>query len=505
MELKSAGYCAFALVAIAAYFCFQKNRTAQRNVILIASALLIVSLGGLKTLILMLFIAFIVFRLGLSIEKSTAEKDVKKARRLMFAGVFFVLGCLCYFKFFTFTFEAFRAVMEGRGLSFGKLVFPVGLSYYSLSMTAYLIDIYHKKHPAEKSFPDILEFFFYFPSIIEGPINLYAKTEPQMKEAHSFDGDRAFLGLLRVLWGYIKKVVIADRIGILVTGILSDKETHGFILFFAMILYSFQIYTDFSGGIDVIMGISEILGIKLTENFKAPLVAGSVTEFWQRWHMSLGKFMEKYVYYPIVLNKRVIKLSKKIPWKYLQRAFSATIASIGVFILVGIWHGTGWNYVVYGCFQALFVSSAVLLGPVYKKARTSLKIDEKAASYRFLTALRTFIILTFGRYFIRSANLTGTFDLLGRTFSEWRISCLFNGELLHYGMDIKNLYLMYISIVLIIITDILADRKANIREWILKQDSLFRYSVYLAGMFFVIIFGIYGAGYDATSFIYQAF
>ncbi|MCR4909279.1 MAG: hypothetical protein K5985_10665 [Lachnospiraceae bacterium] len=505
MELKSAGYCAFVFAALLVYFCFHKNRTLQRNVILVSSALLIVSLTNVPTLLLMLFIALTVFILGLAIEKSTVEGNMKKARCLMFAGVFFVLGILIYFKFFTFTFEALRRFAAGRGVSFGELVFPVGLSYYALSMTAYLIDIYHKKHGAEKSFPDILEFFFYFPSITEGPINLYAKTMPQLKEAHSFDSDRCVLGLLRILWGYIKKVVIADRIGILVTGILSEKENGGFILFFAMLLYSFQIYTDFSGGIDVIMGVSEILGVKLTENFRAPLVSKSVTEFWQRWHMSLGEFMEKYVYYPIVLNKRVMKLSKKVRWKYLQRAFSATLASVIVFILVGIWHGTGWNYVVYGCFQAFFVSQAVLLAPVWKNARAGLKINDAGLSYRILTALRTFLILTFGRYFIKAANLSNAVEMLRRTFTEWRFSCLFDGSLLHYGLDIKNLYLMYFSILLIIIADILAERKVSIRSWILSQDRLLRYMVYLAGVFFVIIFGIYGKGYDSTTFIYQAF
>ena len=133
------------------------------------------------------------------------------------------------------------------------------------------------------------------------------------------------MGIQRSVWGYFKKLVVADRIGILVMGILQDENAVGPVVVYALILYSFQIYADFSGGIDVIMGISEMLDISLTENFRSPLVSTSVTEYWQRWHISLGEFMEKYIYYPIVLNRNVMKFSKKIPGKYISRAFSALL------------------------------------------------------------------------------------------------------------------------------------------------------------------------------------
>ena len=219
-------------------------------------------------------------------------------------------------------------------------------------MCAYLVDIYHKKYKAETDLVAFLVYVTYFPAIVEGPINMYRKLMPQIKEKHTFDWERMIRGLMRTLWGYLKKVVIADRIGILVMGILQTEDAHGIVILYALVIYSFQIYTDFSGGIDVIMGISQVLGIELAENFKSPLISKNVTEYWQRWHKSLGEFMEKYIYYPIVLNRKLMKFSKKIKNKYQSRAFSAFVASLIVFVIVGIWHGTGWNYVVYGMYQA---------------------------------------------------------------------------------------------------------------------------------------------------------
>ncbi len=505
LELKSLSFCLFVLITVTAYFCAHRFRRVQRDIIIAASCVMIISLSSVGTLLISVTAASAVFFMGRLIERKLENGKTLAGKLLMYAGVALVVAYLCYYKFFTSTYADIWYFFDGLGIQFGELIVPLGISYYSLSLIAYILDVGHKKHPAEKNWLDFMEFILYFPSIIEGPINLYKKIMPQLKEAHSFNEGRVVSGLMRILWGYIKKIVIADRIGIIVSEILADEETCGLVVFYAMILYSFQIYTDFSGGIDVMMGVSAILGISLAENFRAPLVAGSVTEYWQRWHMSLGEFMEKYIYYPIVLNRTVMKLSRKIPIRYLQRAFSATAASVVVFVIVGIWHGTGWNYVVYGCYQALFVGSAVLLGPVWKSVRTRLMIRETAVSYRILTALRTFVILTFGRYFIKAADLEHTFALFARTFRSFNISALFDGTLLQYGLDYKNLYLMIFCIFLVLFVDILAEKKISISKWILKQDVVFRYAAYLAGLFFIIIFGIYGSEYDSSAFIYQAF
>lgn len=420
MGLKSLSYIAFVAIVALIYFAVYRVKNAQKYVLLLANLFFIYAVSGKKSLMIIIALIIISYVLGGLVESSLLKGEKVKAKYFLWLSVFFSVGILCYFKFFKDTFNLIRNVAMQHGITLSALVSPVGISYFTLTMIAYIIDVYHKKHKAEKNFIDYLTFITYFPSIIEGPINLYNKVAFQIKAIHRFDTNRVVLGMQRLLWGYIKKVVIADRIGIIVCGILQDETLTGFILFWAMVLYSFQIYADFSGGIDVIMGISEIFDIKLTENFKSPLVSKSVTEYWQRWHISLGDFMEKYIYYPIVLNRSMMKFSKKIPSKYLQKVFSAIIASIIVFIIVGIWHGTGWNYVVYGCYQALFVSSAVLLRPVCKKLVSLVHIPDDSISWRLFRVLRTFIILTIGRYFIRAKDLTQAFGLLKKSFIDFK-------------------------------------------------------------------------------------
>lgn len=501
MEIKSIEYLVFCFIICAAYFALYKSKL-QKYVLLAADVFCVVAMSDFRSLAVIVCITAAVFVVGKSIEKAETKN---KKKVLMYIGMFFSIGVLVYFKFFRHTFAAVQVLFSGVGIELTDLIVPVGLSYYTLSLSGYILDIYHGKYKTEESFIDFLCFIMFFPAIIEGPINLYKKIIPQIKENHSFDFDRMVGGLIRMLWGYFKKVVIADRIGIIVMGILSDKETNGSLILLALILYSFQIYGDFSGGIDVIMGVSEILGFNLTENFNAPLISKSVTEYWQRWHKSLGEWMEKYIYYPIVLNKNLLKFSKKIKNKHMSKAFSATLASVIVFVVVGVWHGTGWNYVVYGLYQALFVASAVALMPVYRSIKNKLHINEKCISWQIFCVLRTFTFLLFGRLLIKASNLEQAGELIGRLckFDNW--GALFDGSIFEFGLDYKNFYVMIIGILILIVTDILQYNKISIRELILKQDIVFRYSVYMIGIFAIIIFGIYGPGFDASSFIYQGF
>ncbi len=502
MQLTSLHYLFFILIVLIAYYAVSSFSYGQRIVLALANIFLIVSMTRKTVGLLILLFVIWAYLCGILLESSVRSQSKAKTAAIFWISIVSVTAFLCYFKFFRWTYEWLQVVLAGKGIGLADFIVPIGVSYYTLTILAYLIDISHKKHPAEHNFLDFFVFITFFPSIIEGPINLYRKMMPQIKETHRFSPDDFTDGFARLIWGYVKKVLIADRIGVVVIGILADEGLSGFLVFFAMILYSFQIYADFSGGIDVVMGVAKMLGITPVENFKAPLMAGSVTEFWARWHMSLGEFMEKYIYYPIVLNKKVMAFSKKIKNSYLSKAFSATIASVIVFVIVGIWHGTGWNYVVYGCYQALFVASAVLLGPVYKKIR-ALSFAETTA-YRTFRIVRTFIILTFGRYFIRAKDLTQAFALFTRTFSksEGRICLdLFKG----FDLEVADLWIMGGGILLIVILDVLAGRGINIREKIVKGNTAVRFALYMVAIFAILVFGMYGEGFTGASFIYQGF
>lgn len=506
MSINSLEFLVFTAIVVGIYYLLQKTDL-QRYVLLAAGLGCVAAMSALSSAAVIAVLSLAVFLIARQIEKLIREnggKAPKAARCWFWCGAFLDIGLLIWFKFFK-NVEVLLLKLVSSEITAGDIIVPIGIAYYSLALYAYLSDVYHKKYEAEKNYFLFLAYVTYFPALIEGPINFYKSLMPQLKTRHAFAEDKFVMGLQRLLWGYFKKLVIADRIGILVMGILQDEKAVGPLVFYALVLYSFQIYCDFSGGIDVIMGISEMLDIKLTENFRSPLVSGSVTEYWQRWHISLGEFMEKYLYYPIVLNRRVMKFSKKIPGKYLSRAFSAAFASVVVFVIVGIWHGTGWNYLVYGIYQAFFVSTAVLLAPIYKKCKAAFHIQESSLSWQIFTVLRTFVVLVFGRMLIKAGNLQQVGMLLKRQFSGGGLHAIFDGSIYQYGLDIKNVCLMYVCIVLIIVVDILHERGVHFRQILMQQGIVFRYIVYYAILFAIIIFGIYGPGYDASSFIYQMY
>lgn len=505
MGIISFDFLFFVFFFLIAYLASWKIIWLQKTILVLGSIFFIMSYtGGIATLAVIIIISALTYIFGILIEKAKQERNTRNAT------IFFALSCcsnigvLLYFKYFTFIWRYLQAAFVDI-VSLDDIIVPLGISYFTLSIYAYLSDVKHGKIEAEKNPLDILCFVLFFPSLIEGPINLYKKLSPQLKQAHSFDWDRSLSGLQRILWGVFKKLVIADRIGIISSGILADENTRGAIVIYAMTLYSFQIYADFSGGIDVIMGITEIMGIQLTENFSQPLMAKSVTEFWKRWHKSLGEWMEKYVYYPIVLNKKLVKGAKKLKSKYLQKVLLASIGSFIVFVIVGIWHGTGWNYVIYGCYQAFFVSTATFLSPVYKNLRVKVHLNESCISWKLFTILRTFVILLFGRVLTRAGSLDNAIAIFRRIFASTGIRHLFNGEIYNYGLDWKNVVVMNIGILILIIVDLLHERKIHFRELLMKQDICFRYVVYLLGLFAVIIYGIYGPEFDASSFIYAGF
>lgn len=503
MELTSIHYLLFVLAFLAAYYLLQKTN-AQRYVIAAANCILICLMTRKTVLLLIIALVVFVYCAGLLLDKAVRDKKSVRAKVILYGSLCFVVGFLCYFKFFRFTYELLQQTLALKGIGLAEWIMPIGISYYTLTLCAYLLDISHKKHEAERNFISFFAFVTFFPSIIEGPINLYRKLMPQIREKHTIRPDNLSEGFVRMLWGYFKKVVIADRIGVLVIAILQDEAAAGPLVFLAMVLYSFQIYTDFSGGIDVVMGVAKMMDITLIENFKAPLMSGSVTEYWGRWHMSLGEFMEKYIYYPIVLNRRIMKLSKKIKNSFLSKAFSAFIASVIVFIIVGIWHGTGWNYVVYGCYQALFVGSAVLLGPAYKLLQKKLHINASSIPWKVFAILRTFVILTFGRYFIRAHDLTQAGELFRRTFSHPTEGIL-GANFYDYGLNLPNIIVMIIGILIVIGTDIVAGRGTVIRDRVLKMPVALRFTLYIVTIFSILIFGMYGGEFTGASFIYQGF
>ena len=262
-----------------------------------------------------------------------------------------------------------------------NIIAPLGLSYYTFNSIGYLIDIGRGKYDAEKHLGKFALFVSFFPSIVQGPLFRYNDVGKQLGEPHKLEYDNLKYGAQLVLWGFFKKLVIADRAAIIARAIFSADFVAGAFsgteVFFGVLAYSFQIYGDFSGGTDITRGVAQMMGITLPDNFNQPFFATSMADFWRRWHMSLGAWMREFVFYPIMLSKPVTAVSKaarKRYGAYAGKIVPSVAAPLVVFFLIGIWHDVSWQYVLNGMYNAILISSTVALTPVYSWMAKKLRI-----------------------------------------------------------------------------------------------------------------------------------
>lgn len=295
-----------------------------------------------------------------------------------------------------------------------------------------------------------------------------------------------------MLWGYVLKVVLADRIAIMVDMIYGDPTTYGgWYLIVATVLFAFQIYCDFAGYSTIAMGAAKILGVDLMENFNAPYLSRSVGEFWRRWHISLSTWFRDYLYIPLGGNR------KGTARKY----FNIMV----VFLVSGLWHGASWSFVVWGGLNGLYQVIGEVTRPLRDRMKTAIGICRDNRGWQVLQVLITFVLVDFAWIFFRANNMENAVTVLRSIFTVHNPQILFDGSLLGCGLDRKNIQLMLLCIVMLFGADIGKYRGVCIRDAIIEKGAVVRDVVFLAGLFLVLVTGIYGAGYNAATFIYFQF
>ena len=447
--------------------------------------------------------------------KEIKARYTKKKRLAITIAMVLNFGILAFVKYADFTINNINGVLshfDAGKIDFLHIALPLGISFYIFQSMGYLVDVYRGKVKADDNIFRFALFVSYFPQIIQGPIGRYQPLADQLYEKRSFDYDRVKFGVQRMLWGYFKKMVIADRIAVLVDEVFFNYKVNGyegFIVFIAVLLYGIQIYADFSGGMEIVCGASEMLGIDLAENFRRPFMARSVAEFWQRWHITLGAWMRDYLFYPLALSKPFNKMSRSLRKhgsNYVAKILPTCLASFIVFVLIGLWHGASWKYVAYGIYQATFVSTATLFEPFYEKCRAFFHVKPEKLSFRLFQIFRTVLIITIGRYFSRAASFKTAISMLAATFKSFNPQTLFDGTLHNLGnLGLINFLFMLLMIVFLFLIDTLQERNIHLRETIARQNIVIRWAIYFVGIFAIIIFGMYGKGFNAASFIYQGF
>lgn len=446
-------------------------------------------------------------------EKRQRRRACQREKRMWLAlALLAVFGMLLVLKYANFAIDNLNALLgPAGGMDRVEWLLPLGISFYTLQVSGYLIDVYRGKYAADRHFLKYALFASWFPQLVQGPISRYDALAAQLYEGHAFDWRRMKSGALRMLWGYFKKLVIADRLALVVEPLFQDFAAQGYAgayIWAAAMLYTFQIYADFSGGMDIVLGMSEIFGIRMTENFRRPMLAGSVAEFWQRWHITLGSWMRDYLFYPLALSKRFGRLGRRLRGRfgpYVGKVAPAVLASFIVFTCVGVWHGAEWKYVVYGFYQALFVSTATLLEPLYARMRAGLHVREKSVGFQAFRVLRTFLIIMVGRMLSRAGSLGDALAMLGAGVSVWNPQVLWDGSFLAFGVTAAEWVVLAVAVVAWMAVDVLNERGVVVRERLEARAVPLRWTAYILGAMIVLIFGVYGPGFDAASFIYGGF
>lgn len=445
-------------------------------------------------------------------EKKSFKEEIKKKKwKYFFICMLLNFGILAVTKYTNFVIHNVNQISQLFGsthaLSFWNLALPMGISFYTFRSMSYLIDINRGTYKAEQNVFKFALFVSFFPQIIQGPISRFNYLSKTLFAEHAFDYQNIMFGLQRILWGFFKKIIIADRLLVAVnTLIKSPDQYQGSYVVAAMIMYSFELYADFTGGIDITIGIGQVLGVKIEENFNRPYFAKNITDFWRRWHMTMGAWFKDYVFYPLSVSKRMLKLSKTSRKKFgdaIGRRVPVYVATLAVWLTTGIWHGASWNFIAWGLANGLVIIISLELKPYYKWFHSKFDVKDKRSFHAF-QIIRTFMLVSSIRLLDCYRDVPLTFKMLGSIFTVPNLAELFNGSMLNLGLEIYDIIIVTLGL-LVLLSVSLIQRSGSVREKIAAKPFWIRNAVYYALILSILVFGAYGVGYDASQFIYNQF
>ena len=445
-------------------------------------------------------------------ERKTYKAKIKgKQRKLLVLCLLFNFGILAILKYSDFTISNINSLFSllgvGKNLSPLGFVLPLGISFYTFQTMGYIIDVYRGKYAYERNIFKLGLFISFFPQLIQGPISRFDDLKDSLFAEHSFDSRAISFGLQRILWGFFKKLVVADRLLPAVLTIVTNPDKYqGVYVLVGMFFYAIDLYADFTGGIDIAIGIAEILGIKLKENFERPYFSKSITEYWRRWHITLGTWFREYLFFPISVSKSMLNLSKKCRKRFgdaIGKRLPVYIATILVWLTTGIWHGAAWNFVVWGLLNCLVILVSQECIPLYNKFHSRFNVGH-TLGYRLFQVVRTFWLMSFIRILDCYRDVGTTFRMYGTIFTKWNLNELFNGGLLGLGLSMADYMVLLLSVLLTLCVS-LASRSESFRERLATKPLAVRYILYFVLILSILIFGAYGVGYDSSQFIYSQF
>ncbi len=446
--------------------------------------------------------------------KAYKAKEKKKRFSILLIGLVINFGMLAVLKYTGFALSNINSIIHifnrEASIRIPSLILPLGISFYVFQTTGYLIDVYREKTQAETNILKLSLFVSFFPQLLQGPISRHSDLANQLFEEHKCSWDNISAGLLRVVYGYFKKLIIADTIMIAISKIIGAPDTYnGIYVIFLILAYSVQIYADFTGGIDITIGIAEMLGIKLKENFDHPFASKSTKEYWNRWHITMGSWFTDYVFYPLSICKPMQKLSKWSRTRLgnaLGKRIPVYLATIVTWFLTGLWHGASWNFIVWGLLNCLVILVSQELSPLYTKFHQACPRLSSSKFWDLFSKSRTFLLMGAIRILDCYRDVPQTFKSVGTIFYRFDTYAeFFNGGVKSLGLGLPEYILLALSIITVyIISKFQRANDLSLRHRISKSPAL-TFLCVAALIFVILIFGSYGLGYNASQFIYTQF
>ncbi len=445
-----------------------------------------------KYALLILTSTIITYLSGIYIEKANKRGSGNKK---IFVALSFIsnLAILIGFKYFNFINENFALLFEKIGLDWSvsnlNILLPVGISFYTFQALSYTMDVYRGKIGATHHFGKYALFVSFFPQLVAGPIEKSANLLPQFDRANKFDYDRIKDGLILMAWGFFKKMVIADRLAILVNTVYANPTSYsGFELIIATLFFAVQILCDFSGYTDIAIGAAKVLGFDLMKNFDRPYFSKSIPEFWRRWHISLGGWFRDYLYFPLG-GSRVSTFKK-----YRNIMI--------VFLVSGIWHGASWNFLIWGFLHGIYQIIDLAITPQVNKINASLKINTSSLIHKLYKVILTFSLVTIAWVFFRANTFADAIYIIQNSF-VFNPEVVISGDIYKLGLPWREFKIVVVAMLVLFGANLL-ERKYHLLDFLRKQHLIIRWAFYIVLVLYVLFYGVYGSD-EKAAFIYFQF
>lgn len=497
MLFNSIEYLIFLVSVFIVFWFLLRNKLKLQNLFLLIANYVFYGWWDWRFLSLIISISAVNYFCSIQIGKIDPDSPGIKRKLYLLFSLIFNIGLLGIFKYFNFFSESASLLLNYIGFRADTftldIILPIGISFYTFQTMSYSIDVYNTKIEPTKNIIAFFAYISFFPLVLAGPIERASNLLTQFLKKREFNYDEATDGLRQILWGLFKKVVIADRLAILVNQVYNNTGNYeGVPLLLATYFFAFQIYCDFSGYSDIAIGSAKLIGFKLMTNFRTPYFAKDITEFWRRWHISLSTWLRDYLFIPLNLQLRNL------------RNFGALLAVMITFLICGLWHGANWNYIIWGAIHGFYLVLGVATLNVMNKLYNFLKLDKGTWLRKFLDVFITFHLVLFAWIFFRANSLNDAVYILSHIFplnvTEFITDFVSPAVEMRLGLNKYEIIVVTISIVLMEIIH-LSQRKQKILQFLYSKPTSFRFASYMILLLLILFFG----EFNMKEFIYFQF